>query len=292
MGGPCTVDGESRAELDNFYECNFTADGVTWPSSEHYYQASKFPDDEALREKLRAAPSGMRCWSMGQDHPLRPDWEEVKVEAMYRANHHKFSQNRNLRTLLVSTQGPISAQGGLFWKTWNEVLLERIREELRDYDECDKRALRLRFDLMEAYKEAAKSGDEKAMEVATVYASRRELPPKRDSSRTLTVSGFDVGQYSWLGSAFDIEPLKPEANGQPHYTNPDGAHLYLGSKHGEYGWCLDQDFCPTEKTATFYLPVEADAGLPLGTRTWKVFLETGELRESDLSWQFFSASGE
>merc|ERR1719359_250341 len=103
---------------------------------------------------------------------MRPDWEECKVDAMYQANLAKFSQHKDLLVLLVGTRGPITARGGLFWKTWNEVLLERIREELREPGNRDAAALEARVQMMAAYEAAARAGDRRRVEAVTRAAAR------------------------------------------------------------------------------------------------------------------------
>lgn len=54
--------------------------GKKWPTSEHYFQAQKFEDDEQA-EAIRSAKSPMIAARMGRDrnHKLRSDWESVKV---------------------------------------------------------------------------------------------------------------------------------------------------------------------------------------------------------------------
>merc|ERR1711862_713402 len=110
----------------------------------------------------------MDSWKAGNHSgelaKLREDWEIVKVDMMYEANFAKFSQNRFLRELLVESKGPISAQGGLYWKTWNEILLERIREELKHVDRCDGNLLRARCDMMDALRAAAQAKDERQIQ--------------------------------------------------------------------------------------------------------------------------------
>merc|ERR1712093_541873 len=150
-------------ELDNFFQCSFEADGKEWPSSEHYYQACKFTDPagEDLREALRTHPSAQGAWSVGQSGgSLRADWESAKVDCMYRANLEKFSQNLRLRDVLCGTRGLLAARGCLFWKTWNEVILERIREELRPGETKNEKRLAERIAMMEAYRDATASGDD------------------------------------------------------------------------------------------------------------------------------------
>lgn len=152
MGGPCLVDGAAREELDNFLPCRFECRGVTWTSAEHCFQAAKFPHDPERAEIVRNAASGGDAFTLGNDRTFaaRPDWERVKVDAMYQANLAKFSQNRDLREVLVSSKGPITAFGFPFWAKWNAVLLERIREELKPASERDEATLKARIATMEA----------------------------------------------------------------------------------------------------------------------------------------------
>lgn len=281
MGGPCECDGTSHQELDNFYQCGFTADGVRWQSSEQCYQAAKFPDDPAQRERIRQGGPGMESWKLGNADAiqarLRPDWEEVKVDEMYRANLAKFSQNPHLRQLLAGSSGPITAQGGLFWKTWNEILLERIREELRGFEQQDVLVMRRRVELMAAYREAVKAGDQRRVEAVTRRAARREKPPTlSEDADAFVVEGHDASRQAWLGRGpFRVDLLVPEANGQPHYVNAGGGHLYLGAKGGRRAWCLDEVFSPKEACGQAFLelPESGDGQLPAGERTWQYFDE-------------------
>lgn len=275
MGGPCDCDGVSHQELDNFYQCGFVADGVRWASSEQCYQAAKFPDDTELRERIRQGGPGMESWKLGNATNVRPrpDWEEVKVDEMYRSNRAKFSQNPQLKNLLVGTHGPITASGGFFWKTWNEVLLERIREELRDFEKQDMRVLRRRCELMAAYREAQTAGDVRQVEAVTLWAAKRKLPPVAPVDATaFVIEGHDNLRHAAFGHGpFRIDSLAPEANGQPHYVNSGGIHLYLGAKRGRKAWCLDEVFSPGEACGQAFLEV----------------CEDGLLREGEQSWQYF-----
>jgi ribA/ribD-fused uncharacterized protein len=270
MGGPCNVDGEDREELDNFYSCSVKVDGQVWPSSEHYFQACKFPNDEEHRKAICMAPSGWDAYKLGNSkiEELRDDWEEVKVDMMYRANLAKFSQNAHLRNILIRSRGPITAQGNpTGWKTWNEVLLERIREELREYSAQDSNVLRQRMASMEAYRDAAKSKDEYAKQVATVYASKRMPIPRLE--QTLVIAGADKE----LDGLYNVDLLVPEANGQAHYSRQEGGHLYLGVKNGKSAWVLDEAFCPDEATGTAYITSFQGGCLPQGQFTWQCFDE-------------------
>jgi hypothetical protein len=267
MGGPCTVDGVERKELDNFYACLFKIDGLLWSSSEQYYQAGKCPDDEDQRERIRTGDTGMGCWSIGQEVRAREDWEEVKVDMMYTANKAKFSQNPDLRNVLVRSQGKIHAQGGLFWKTWNEILLERIREELRDFHMRDFKVLAHRKAAMEAYRIAARARDEYAVEVATKYASHRLPIPTGESGDSVIVKGGGKE----VDGVYQIDLKNPEANGRPHYICSAGMHLYLGQKRGEQAWVIDEVFDPEEKCGLAFLLAGQDCDVPFGARVWQFF---------------------
>jgi len=266
MGGPCTVDEKVRQELDNFHTCQVLMDGILWMSSEQCYQAMKFPHDDAAREAVRQASPGMGSWSAGQKAKARPDLEEVKVDMMYEANWAKFSQNDHLRQVLVESVGPIHAQGG-FWKTWNEVLLERIREELRGDNSRDSFVLSQRKAAMAAYRTAARNKDEVALTVATKYAAKRQLAPDLSSLSKLTVQGVDEN----LDGLYTVDLLEPEANGQVHYSCKTAGHLFVGVKNGRRAWVLDDSFEPFESTGAAFMEALPDSSIPFGKHMWQCY---------------------
>ena len=95
---------DSYGEFSNFSPHPFDLDGKTWPTSEAYFQARKF-EDAAYQEQIRLAPTPMKAANLGRSRsvPLRPDWEEVKDDAMRRALRAKFDAHPELQTLLLST---------------------------------------------------------------------------------------------------------------------------------------------------------------------------------------------
>ncbi len=90
--------------FSNFAAYPITLGGKTWPTSEHYFQAQKFEDEE-LREAVREAKRPMLAARMGRDrkNKLRPDWESVKVSVMTDAVRAKFTQHDELRAILLRT---------------------------------------------------------------------------------------------------------------------------------------------------------------------------------------------
>ncbi len=95
---------DEYGEFSNFAPFPIRLDGKLWPTSEHYFQAQKF-EDEQHREAIRKANSPMIAARMGRDRKkkLRRDWESAKVGVMTIAVRAKFTQHDVLRKLLSGT---------------------------------------------------------------------------------------------------------------------------------------------------------------------------------------------
>jgi ribA/ribD-fused uncharacterized protein len=91
-------------EFSNFGLFPIMIENLIWPSSEHYYQAKKFLDQD-WQEKVRHAPSPYDAAKIGraEDSPVREDWEDVKAGFMLTALRAKYSQYDVLKELLLST---------------------------------------------------------------------------------------------------------------------------------------------------------------------------------------------
>lgn len=247
-------------ELDNFHSCEIRFDdGQPWPSAEAWFQAQKFPDDPELQDKIRTSDGGVESFIEGRSgNNIRPDWEEVKVDIMYAANRAKFEQSTRLRAVLLATRGPILALGGTFWKTWNEVLLERIRAELAvpaaaaAADNGTTAAARLHKEIMNGYRQAAAADyasdamREKVLGAVTRHAAQRELMPVHAPEAVATVlwgravGSADVAHAAWMLGDYVKDPSEPESHGFPVYCNAAGGHLFLASKRGEFAWVIDR----------------------------------------------------
>ncbi|MCQ2534224.1 MAG: NADAR family protein [Clostridia bacterium] len=90
--------------FSNFSHYAFELDGKRWMTSEHYFQAQKFKGTEYV-EVIRLLDNPMKAAEMGRnrDLPLRADWEQAKDDVMRRAVYEKFSQNEDIRKILLST---------------------------------------------------------------------------------------------------------------------------------------------------------------------------------------------
>ena len=95
---------EPYGEFSNFSPHPIHLGDKTWPTSEHYFQAQKFPGTPH-EEEIRLAGSPMIAARMGRSRqrPLRPDWDSVKDDIMRQALRAKFTQHPALRSLLLST---------------------------------------------------------------------------------------------------------------------------------------------------------------------------------------------
>jgi N-glycosidase YbiA len=144
--------------LSHFWPSVIELDGETWPDVEHYYQAQK-SDSVAYRNAIRAAQTpghakrlsaapdargkaGKQSWFRANGKEPRPDWNEVKLDIMRRADWAKFSQNPDLAALLLATGDAELVEDSpsdAFWGTgrdgtgenWAGRVIMEIRERLR-----------------------------------------------------------------------------------------------------------------------------------------------------------------
>lgn len=97
----------SHTQFSNFYKSKFFLDGKEWPTVEHYFQAQKFSSNPEYQEKIRGAPQAAKAKSLGasREFPIRNDWDTYRDDVMRKALRAKFEQNKDLKELLLSTEG-------------------------------------------------------------------------------------------------------------------------------------------------------------------------------------------
>ena len=133
---------ETHSELSNFARLPVEIDGETWPSVEHFYQASKFADPE-MREKIRLAPKPVIAKKLAQKYSgrIRADWIDVRDAVMERALRDKLARHRTIREMLMATgeEELIETAPDSYWGIGRDgagenrlgLLWMRLRDELR-----------------------------------------------------------------------------------------------------------------------------------------------------------------
>jgi ribA/ribD-fused uncharacterized protein len=102
-GGAILFRGQ-ESPFSNFYPAPFLLDGEKWPTTEHYFQAAKFPGlAQAQKIQCAATPAVAKKLGGSRAAPLRADWETKRNDVMRAAVLAKFRQNPALAATLLAT---------------------------------------------------------------------------------------------------------------------------------------------------------------------------------------------
>ena len=110
--------------FSNFYPCSFTEGGKVWKNSEQCFMAKKaeyFKDMEILEEILKAeTPEKAKKLGRKVKNFDVEKWSKVCFDKMYDAVYAKFSQNNDLKELLLSSdfEGKGFVEGSPFDAIW------------------------------------------------------------------------------------------------------------------------------------------------------------------------------
>jgi len=143
-----------RRKLSNFWNEPFMLDNHTWQSVEHYYQASKFKNNNRefylkfsldSRSELSADPvlakaAGSKSGKLNQTNVIRPSRITIDPDffnhgrserEMENAMFAKFSQNKGLKDLLLATRNAklVHYQRGARPEVYQHLM--RVRHKLR-----------------------------------------------------------------------------------------------------------------------------------------------------------------
>lgn len=88
--------------MNNFWKSPMFIYGRWWKNVEAPYQAQKTTDENEFHA-IWLAKTPRIARDLGQLVHMRPDWEDVKLKAMHECVLAKFTQNHDLRALLLST---------------------------------------------------------------------------------------------------------------------------------------------------------------------------------------------
>ena len=110
--------------LSNFYYFN----GST---VEHKFQAEKF-DDQELVQKILNAKSPQKAKQLGKSQGLKSNWDQIKIEVMYKLLLEKFAWPE-LQKQLLDTKKVLLVEGNYwhdnFWGSCNCHDCKRIKGE-------------------------------------------------------------------------------------------------------------------------------------------------------------------
>mmetsp|Transcript_14781 Transcript_14781/g.29925 ORF Transcript_14781/g.29925 Transcript_14781/m.29925 type:complete len:448 (-) Transcript_14781:286-1629(-) len=137
---------EPYYEFTNFAAYEIVVDGKRYPTSEHYFQAQKYPNAPQLADQVRCAATPRDAFNLTRraDFVCQQDsgWAAVKDDVMLRALRAKFDQHPRLarRLLETGTRRLVEhTSNDSYWGDGGDgrgrnmlgQLLERVRAELR-----------------------------------------------------------------------------------------------------------------------------------------------------------------
>lgn len=94
---------DDKRFLSNMYPSPITIDGITYSSSETFYQSMKFTDSSILESIIKSSPIESKKIANSNKKYIREDWHDIKLNVMKFAVLLKFSQNSDLLTKLLDT---------------------------------------------------------------------------------------------------------------------------------------------------------------------------------------------
>lgn len=116
------------AYLSNFYPCPVTYDGITYANAEAAFQAQKCINTKDRTAFAHLAPG--KAKTLGRRIPLRPDWEDVKLDVMLGVVRAKFIPSKSLSAALIATGNARLIEGNTWNDTFWGVCRGRGRNEL------------------------------------------------------------------------------------------------------------------------------------------------------------------
>ena len=132
--------------LSNFYPSEIKLGNAVYPSVEHAYQAAK-TTNKKMRRKIAQVATPAEAKRLGRNIVLRSDWEQIKVDVMFKLIAAKFNQNKELKQLLLATGnrkliecnhwndifwGMCESRNGLIGENYLGKILMAVRKKLKD----------------------------------------------------------------------------------------------------------------------------------------------------------------
>ncbi len=126
--GHTVKDEITKACFSQWFPLEFTENGTTYKTAEHYMMAGKAKlfNDEEILDKIVQATSPNQAKSLGRKvRNFDPKiWDEHKYEIVKQGNLLKFSQNEKFGEFLLSTNNKILVEASPYDKIWGIGMLE------------------------------------------------------------------------------------------------------------------------------------------------------------------------
>jgi ribA/ribD-fused uncharacterized protein len=129
--------------FSNFSDHPTVIDGITWPTTEHYFQAAKFFNTApkyATKIQLAETPRLSKTLGNSRDYPIDPNWEQIKDDVMRKAVKAKVEQHPDVKQTLLATGNREMIEASPYDYYWGEGrdktgknMLGKILVEVRDY---------------------------------------------------------------------------------------------------------------------------------------------------------------
>ena len=181
--------------LSNFYKTPVTFDGLTYGSSEAAFQAQKTLDIDTRVKFTTLSPDTSK--RIGRDVVLRPDWDKVKVDIMYKVLMSKFTQNPELKDRLLDTGNEHLIEGN----DWGDKVWGQVNGEGQNY--LGKCLMRVRDELR--YKR--NTGFNPVTTKNNVIQLIRDYMAYNASNKTNIVIGISGGKDSTIAAALAVEAV-------------------------------------------------------------------------------------
>ena len=110
--------------FSNFYPCNIEAEGHSFKSSEQYFmwQKATYFMDDVIAQAILDAKTPSQAKQLGRRVSGYDDetWAKVRLHAMFNAVYLKFSQNDELKKIIISDdlKGKHVVEGSPIDKIW------------------------------------------------------------------------------------------------------------------------------------------------------------------------------
>ena len=114
--------------IDNFAPCpvkiDLGAGEMTYPTSEHAFAAAK-ARNSATHLRIAGKPNPGAAKAAGRRCRIRPDWEDIKFDVMWRVLIAKFQQNADAWGVLQMTGARPIYEGN----TWNDDIWGVLQQQ-------------------------------------------------------------------------------------------------------------------------------------------------------------------